>query len=47
MKGIASKELTTADIYQSIVPFVILQLIGIAICVLFPEAILMPASWIK
>ncbi|HSB07410.1 MAG TPA: TRAP transporter large permease subunit [Thermodesulfobacteriota bacterium] len=47
MKGIASKELTTAGIYQSVVPFLILQLIGVAICVLFPDMILVPASWIK
>jgi tripartite ATP-independent transporter DctM subunit len=47
MKGIASKELTTAGIYQSIVPFLILQLIGLLICTLFPDLILVPASWIK
>jgi tripartite ATP-independent transporter DctM subunit len=47
MKGIASKELTTAGIYQSIVPFLILQIIGVIICSLFPDLILVPASWIK
>jgi tripartite ATP-independent transporter DctM subunit len=47
MKGIASKDLTTAEVYQSIVPFIVLQLIGVALCVLFPNAILVPASWIK
>jgi tripartite ATP-independent transporter DctM subunit len=47
MKGIASKELTTAGIYQSIVPFLILQVIGMIICTLFPNLILVPASWIK
>jgi tripartite ATP-independent transporter DctM subunit len=47
MKGIAAKELSTAGIYQSIVPFLILQVIGLIICVLFPDLILVPASWIK
>jgi tripartite ATP-independent transporter DctM subunit len=47
MKGIAAKELSTAGIYQSIVPFLILQIIGVIICVLFPGLILVPASWIK
>jgi tripartite ATP-independent transporter DctM subunit len=47
MKGIASKELTTGGIYQSIVPFLVLQVIGVIICTLFPNLILVPASWIK
>ncbi|MGQ9637071.1 MAG: TRAP transporter large permease subunit, partial [Thermodesulfobacteriota bacterium] len=47
MKGIATKELTTADIYQSIVPFLVLQIIGVIICTLFPDLVLIPASWIK
>jgi TRAP-type mannitol/chloroaromatic compound transport system permease large subunit len=47
MKGIASKESTTGDIYRSIVPFIILQLIGVTICVLYPGLILVRAPWIK
>jgi len=47
MKGIASKSLNTAEVYRSILPFLILQVIGVIICVLFPDAILVPASWIK
>lgn len=47
MKGIAANEMTTADIYRSIVPFLILQIIGLIICVFIPELILVPASWIK
>jgi tripartite ATP-independent transporter DctM subunit len=47
MKGIASKELTTAGIYQSIAPFLVLQAIGVIICTLFPDLVLIPASWIK
>ena len=47
MKGIASDRMTTAALYRSIVPFLILQLIGLLICGLFPDLILVPASWIK
>lgn len=47
MKGIAPASVTTLDIYQSIFPFVILQLIGLFICGLVPDLILVPASWIK
>lgn len=47
MKGIAVKELTTATIYQSIVPFLVLQVIGVIICTLFPDLVLIPASWVK
>ena len=47
LKGIASDKLTSLDIYQSIVPFLILQLIGLLICGLFPDLVLVPASWIK
>jgi tripartite ATP-independent transporter DctM subunit len=47
LKGIASDKLTTLEIYQSIVPFLILQLIGLLICGLFPDLVLLPASWIK
>jgi tripartite ATP-independent transporter DctM subunit len=47
MKGIASETLTTSDIYRSIVPFVILMLFGLFVCILFPNLILVPASWIR
>jgi tripartite ATP-independent transporter DctM subunit len=47
MKGIAPASITTLDIYRSIVPFLILQLIGLLICGIFPDLIMIPASWIK
>lgn len=47
MKGIAAKELSTAQIYRSVVPFVILIAIAIVLCVAFPEIILVPADFIK
>ena len=47
MKGIASDKLTTVEIYQSIIPFICLQITGLFLCCLFPELILVPASWIK
>jgi tripartite ATP-independent transporter DctM subunit len=36
MKGIAPKEVTMNDIYRSITPFVITQLVGLALCIAFP-----------
>jgi TRAP-type mannitol/chloroaromatic compound transport system permease large subunit len=47
MKGIAAKDLTTAQIYRSVVPFVIIILIGVLLCVLFPELITAPAELIQ
>ena len=40
MRSIAPKSITMGDIYRSIVPFVILQAIGLAICMIFPQIIL-------
>ena len=42
MKGVAPKDVTMGDIYRSIVPFVILQAIGLVICLLFPPI----ATWL-
>jgi tripartite ATP-independent transporter DctM subunit len=36
MKGIAPKEVTMNDIYRSITPFVITQLVCLALCIAFP-----------
>lgn len=44
MKGIAPKDITMVDIYRSIVPFLGLQAIGMAICMIFPSTILFLAS---
>jgi len=40
MKAIAPPEVNMGDIYRSIVPFVALQGVGLAICIIFPEIIL-------
>ncbi|HOW57329.1 MAG TPA: TRAP transporter large permease subunit [Smithellaceae bacterium] len=39
MKGIAAKDLTTAQIYRSVIPFVAIIFCGIMLCVMFPELI--------
>jgi len=38
-KGVAPESVTMGDIYKGIVPFVILQMVGLALCIIFPEII--------
>ena len=40
MQGVAPPEVSIADIYRSVIPFVGLQLLGLAIVVIFPQIIL-------
>ncbi len=40
MKGVAPAGVTVQHIYRGIIPFVILQLIGLALCILFPGVVL-------
>ncbi|MXN66198.1 TRAP transporter large permease subunit [Stappia sp. GBMRC 2046] len=40
MKGVAPPEVQIQHIYRGIVPFVLLQLIGLALCMLFPGIVL-------
>jgi tripartite ATP-independent transporter DctM subunit len=40
VKGASPPEITTWDIYRGVVPFVALQALGVAICIVFPEVIL-------
>lgn len=40
LKGIAPPELTIQHIYRSVLPFVLLQLIGLGVCTAFPALIL-------
>lgn len=47
MKGIAEDTLTTADIYQSIMPYLLIILFGLFICIKFPGLILGPANLIN
>lgn len=48
MKGIAPKEVTTSDIYRSVVPYVITQLLCLALCIAFPALVLwLPGLFFK
>ncbi len=40
MKGVAPPEVTIQMIYKGIIPFVLLQLIGLGLCILFPWLVL-------
>jgi TRAP-type mannitol/chloroaromatic compound transport system permease large subunit len=40
VKGAAPPEISTFDIYRGVIPFVFLQLIGLAICIAFPEIVM-------
>lgn len=40
MQAVVPKGIVMADIYRSIIPFVILQFIGLVLCMIFPEIIL-------
>jgi TRAP-type mannitol/chloroaromatic compound transport system permease large subunit len=37
MRSVAPPEVTTGDLYRSVVPFLIMQVLGIVILVLFPQ----------
>lgn len=39
MRGIAPKGITMTDIYKSVVPFVIIQLVCLTLCIIFPSII--------
>ena len=40
VQGIAKGTLTTADIFRGMIPFIIIQLIGLTICILWPSLVL-------
>lgn len=37
LKGVAPAHVTTEDVYKGIVPFIILMLIGLTLCIVFPD----------
>jgi TRAP-type mannitol/chloroaromatic compound transport system permease large subunit len=39
LRGVAPESVTTMDIYRGIVPFVIIQLLGLCMLALFPELV--------
>jgi tripartite ATP-independent transporter DctM subunit len=41
LRGVAPKDVTMLDIYRSIVPFVLLMLLGLGLCIAFPKIILL------
>jgi len=45
MKGVAPPEVTMQHIYRGIVPFVMLQLLGLLFCVAFPSLVLWLPNW--
>jgi len=40
LKSVAPPEITMAQIYRSSIPFLVLQAVGLAICVIFPDVVL-------
>lgn len=47
MKGVGAKDLTTAQIYRSVLPFVFFIFIAIFIFIAFPELITTPANFVQ
>ena len=47
LKGVAPKTVTMGDIYRAVIPFVIIQAIGLALCMIFPQVILWLPSQMK
>jgi tripartite ATP-independent transporter DctM subunit len=47
LKGVAPEGVTMGDIYRSVIPFVIIQAIGLAICMIFPQIILWLPNMMK
>ena len=48
LKGITPPEVQTTDIYKGVVPFVALQVVGLLVCVFFPQVItFLPGLMIK
>lgn len=48
LKGVAPPEVTTGDVYRGIIPFVVIQLIGLAVVAFIPESVTwLPALMLK
>ncbi len=47
MKGIAGNDLTTTQIYRSVVPFITIICFGMLLCIFFPEMITVPANLVQ
>jgi tripartite ATP-independent transporter DctM subunit len=47
LRGVTPEGITMGDIYRSIIPFVLLQALGLALCMIFPQIILWLPNMIK
>lgn len=47
LKGVAPEGVSMGDIYRGVIPFVILQAVGLGLCMLFPEIILWLPNMMK
>ncbi len=47
LRGVAPPGVTMGDIYRSIIPFVLLQATGLALCMIFPEIVLWLPNLVK
>jgi TRAP-type mannitol/chloroaromatic compound transport system permease large subunit len=48
LKAVAPPEITMTDLYKSVVPFIFLQILGLALCMVFPQIITwLPSKMIR
>ena len=47
LRSVAPPEVTTAQIYRGAAPFVVLQLVGLALVILFPELVFAPLRFFR
>lgn len=47
LKGVAPEGVSMGDIYRAVIPFVIIQAIGLALCMIFPQIILLLPNMMK
>jgi TRAP-type mannitol/chloroaromatic compound transport system permease large subunit len=45
LKGVAPPEVSTTDIWRAASPFIALQMVGLALCMVFPDIILILPTW--
>lgn len=47
LKGVAPEGVSMGDIYRAVIPFVLLQAVGLALCMIFPQVILWLPNMMK
>jgi TRAP-type mannitol/chloroaromatic compound transport system permease large subunit len=40
LKAVAPPDVSMTDLYRSVIPYMILQIVGMALCMIFPQIIL-------